>query len=64
MMVTLFPGERTSDSWKEILPGMSMSKRWTFLWVARRSPFGENTRLVLWYFFVSGTYSGILPPMR
>lgn len=41
-----------------------MSKRWTFLWVAINSPLGPNSRDVLWYFFVLGTYSGMLPPSR
>ena len=30
--------------------------------MARSLPSGENRSEVLWYFFVSGTYSGILPP--
>ena len=62
--VSLLPGERTSDSLKVILPGMSMSNRCTFRCVARRSPLGENSRDVLWYFFVDSTYSGMLPPSR
>ncbi len=62
--MTLLPGESTSDSRKVILPGMSMSKRWVFRCVARRAPEGEKRREVLWYFFVVGTYSGMLPPSR
>jgi len=46
-MVILFPGDRISDSLKVILPGMSMSKRCTFRWVARRAPVGEKVRDVL-----------------
>ena len=62
--VNLLPGDRTSDSLNVILPGMSMSNRCTFRCVARRSPFGEKRRDVLWYFFVDSTYSGMLPPSR
>ena len=62
--VTLLPGERTSLSRKVILPGMSMSNRCVFLCVARRFPSGSKSREVLWYFSVSGTYSGMLPPRR
>ncbi len=32
--------------------------------MAISSPLGPNSRDVLWYFFVSGTYSGMLPPSR
>ena len=32
--------------------------------MASRVPVGEKRREVLWYFFVSGAYSGILPPRR
>jgi hypothetical protein len=45
--VTLFPGDKTSDSLNAILPGMSMSKRWTFRCVASSSPVGEKVREVL-----------------
>ena len=60
----LLPGLRTSDSLKVILPGISISKRCTFLCVASSLPSGENSREVLWYFWVEGTNSGILPPRR
>ena len=60
--VSLFPAVSTSDSLKVIFPGMSMSKRCSLRCVAKSLPSGENRSEVLWYFFVSGTYSGMLPP--
>ena len=39
-----------------------MSKRCSLRCVAKSLPSGENRSEVLWYFFVSGTYSGMLPP--
>jgi hypothetical protein len=45
--VTLFPGDRTSDSLNVILPGILMSKRCTFRCVASSSPVGENMSEVL-----------------
>ena len=32
--------------------------------MASSSPLGEKNRLVLWYFLVEGTYSGMEPPRR
>jgi hypothetical protein len=46
-MVSLLPGESTSDSRKVILPGIEMSKRCTLRCVARRLPLGEKVREVL-----------------
>ena len=62
MVVRDCPPVRTSDSWKRILPGTSMSKRWTFRWTARRVPWGENVRDVLYRFL--SFFSGIEPPIR
>lgn len=45
--MTLFPGDKTSDSLNVILPGISMSKRWTFRCVASSAPVGEKVSEVL-----------------